>query len=108
MFSNRLTFGVLAIACIAAAGAGGYFASRQNTVPTPAVAAEQPLPASEGLVPVQETEAVVENRGERAAQVDAQVDAAEKTNRVETTQRAPAAAARSTRATTRPAPPALD
>ena len=40
MFSNRLTFAALAVACIAAAGAGGYFASRQNTVPAPAAAAD--------------------------------------------------------------------
>ena len=109
MFSNRLTFGVLAVACIAAAGAGGYFASRQNTVPTPAVAAEQILPASDGLTPVQETEAIVENRGNTGAPVAApEVDAAEKTNRAETVRRAPTTAARSTRATTRPDPPALD
>ena len=36
MVSNRLAFGAVAIACIAAAGGGGYLATRQNTVPTPA------------------------------------------------------------------------
>jgi type IV secretory pathway VirB10-like protein len=40
-----LTFAALAVTCIAAAGAGGYLASRQNTVPTPA-AASTALPAS--------------------------------------------------------------
>ena len=65
MFANRLTFGALAVACIAAAGTGGYFASRQNTVPAPAVAAEQALSALEAPIldgPVQETEAVVNDR----------------------------------------------
>jgi hypothetical protein len=56
MFSTRLTFGVLAIACVAAAGAGGYFASRQNVVPTPAAALTSTTTAER---PVQETEAVI-------------------------------------------------
>jgi type IV secretory pathway VirB10-like protein len=38
MPSHRFTFVLLAAACIAAAGVGGYFAVRQNTVPTPAAA----------------------------------------------------------------------
>src|SRR4030095_7273693 len=67
MFSNRLTFGVLAVACIVAAGAGGYFATRQNVVPAPvgAVASDPATPATAtpgGATvdsPVQETEAVV-------------------------------------------------
>jgi hypothetical protein len=65
MFSNRLTFGALALACVAAAGAGGYFASRQNTVSAPAatVASSAPAPSDTGATalnrPVQETEAVV-------------------------------------------------
>jgi hypothetical protein len=46
MFSTRLTFAAVAVACVAAAGAGGYFASRQNSVPTPAAAASTPLTAS--------------------------------------------------------------
>ena len=68
MFSNRLTFGALAVACITAAGAGGYFASRQNTVPDASCRAEQALPAAEALAPeapVQETEAVIEDRDNR-------------------------------------------
>ena len=80
MFSNRLAFLALAAACVAAAAGGGYIATRQNAVPTPASAqgvtppaavtaappavtgAQAPqaaasTPAQE--TPVQETEAVV-------------------------------------------------
>jgi len=72
MLSNRLAFAALAVACIAAAAGGGYLASRQNAVPTPAAAQAQPVAApaaatAPGLAapvaaaerPVQETEAVV-------------------------------------------------
>jgi hypothetical protein len=63
MFSNRLAFAALAVACIAAAAGGGYLATRQNTVPTPASAATTPTAttasAPAGERPVQETEAVV-------------------------------------------------
>src|SRR5258708_5265481 len=67
MLSNKLAFAALAVACIAAAGGGGYLASRQNTVPTPAAAQTQPAaaaaptsaPAAASARPVQETEAVV-------------------------------------------------
>ena len=38
MLSNRFAFGALAIACIGAAAGGGYLATRQNTIPTPASA----------------------------------------------------------------------
>jgi hypothetical protein len=38
MLSNRLAFVALAIACVGAAAGGGYLATRQNTVPTPAAA----------------------------------------------------------------------
>ena len=41
MLSNRLAFVALAIACIGAAAGGGYLATRQNTVPTPASAQAQ-------------------------------------------------------------------
>lgn len=72
MQSNRLAFAALAVACIAAAAGGGYLASRQNTVPTPA-SAQMPAPAEATAgrpvatppaattpdKPVQETEAVV-------------------------------------------------
>jgi hypothetical protein len=68
MLSNRLAFVALAVACITAAAAGGYLASRQNTVPTPAsaaasvpaqVPASAPAAAAPAEKPVQETEAVV-------------------------------------------------
>jgi len=60
----------LAIACIGAAAGGGYLASRQNTVPTPASAQVQSTPAAPAppaavtpsapaSQPVQETETVV-------------------------------------------------
>jgi len=42
MLSNRLAFAALAIACIGAAAGGGYLATRQNTIPTPALAQIQP------------------------------------------------------------------
>ncbi|HKB10392.1 MAG TPA: hypothetical protein VKD69_07055, partial [Vicinamibacterales bacterium] len=67
MLSNRLAFAALAVACIGAAAGGGYLASRQNAVPTPAAAQTQsqpqqlpqPAPALTAERPVQETEAVV-------------------------------------------------
>lgn len=72
MFLNRLTFGALAVACVAAAGAGGYFASRQNTVPVPVVAGEQTPSASEAPLRgarTQGTESVVSDKGSQAADV---------------------------------------
>lgn len=48
MLSNRLAFVALAIACIGAAAGGGYLATRQNTVPAPALAQVQSAaPASQ-------------------------------------------------------------
>jgi hypothetical protein len=44
MLSNRLAFAALAIACLGAAAGGGYLATRQNVVPSPASAQVQPLP----------------------------------------------------------------
>ena len=38
MFSNKLAFGALALACVAAAGGGAYLAVRQTTPPPVAVA----------------------------------------------------------------------
>ena len=71
MSSNRLAFAALGMACIASAAGGGYLATRQNAVPTPA-AAMAPAPATSPATapaapvaaavperPVQETEAVV-------------------------------------------------
>jgi hypothetical protein len=46
MLSNRLAFAGLAIACVAAAAGGGYFATRQNAVPVPASAAIAPQATS--------------------------------------------------------------
>jgi hypothetical protein len=80
MFSNRLAFAALAIACIVAAAGGGYIATRQNAVPAPAVAqTAQTIPTAQaepapvapaGAVTaptpasVQETEAVVGDRSQ--------------------------------------------
>src|SRR5205809_129778 len=58
---NKVAFTAVGLACIAAAGAGGYFALRQNPAPEPAqVTATAPGIANETPVPVQETETVVE------------------------------------------------
>ena len=51
MFSNRAAFAALAVACVAAAGVGGYFSSRQNAVPTPAAAMAAPAPAASEALP---------------------------------------------------------
>jgi hypothetical protein len=67
MFSNRLAVAGVALACVCAAAAGGYLANRQNAVPAPASAQEQPAGQPAGAAgaaltaekPVQETEALV-------------------------------------------------
>ena len=72
MASNNVGLTAIGIACIAAAGAGGYFALRQNATPTasPSTATAITTPATTGAPaatveppvadpPVQETEAVV-------------------------------------------------
>src|SRR5262245_37074049 len=67
MASNNVALTAIGIACIAAAGAGGYFALRQNATPAPnpgnAVVATTPAPVgapgATAEPPVQETEAVV-------------------------------------------------
>ena len=111
MFSNRLTFAALAVACITAAGAGGYFASRQNTVPVP-VAAEQPLAVSDAPLvdtPVQETETVVDDRDNLVSRATAKPGpAAAATVPQRPVRPTPAAAPRSTPTPVRPDPPALD
>src|SRR5215218_9597269 len=67
MLSQKLTIAALGIACVSAAGAGGYLASRNNvaeraapsvaaSAPTETLPSAQPAPASQ---PVQETEGVV-------------------------------------------------
>ena len=55
MFSNKLAFTALGAACVVAAGAGGYFALRQNATST--VPAQTPPAAINS--PVQETETVL-------------------------------------------------
>jgi type IV secretory pathway VirB10-like protein len=63
MFSNRLAFTALAVACVTAAAGGAYLAMRQNVASEKPVAVESPaaapLEASAPTPPVQETEAVV-------------------------------------------------
>jgi hypothetical protein len=83
MSSNRLAFAALGMACIASAAAGGYLATRQNTVPTPAAAMSPPPAASPVAAavpaapvatavperPVQETEAVVTDSARKSTVV---------------------------------------
>ena len=109
MFANRLTFGVLAVACVVAAGVGGYFASRQNAVPTP-VAAEAastpatPAPGAPTLDrPVQETEAVVAETAPKAV-----VAPEGSSRRAEPARSTPTPRARSASATVRQNPPVLE
>jgi type IV secretory pathway VirB10-like protein len=66
MLSNRAAFAALALACVTAAGAGAFFATRQNAGSQPVVAAEADLRngdlaavAAKDSKPVQETEAVI-------------------------------------------------
>ena len=62
---NKVAFTAVGLACVAAAGAGGYFAMRQNAAPEPAaVTASAPAttttPDTVASKPVQETESAVE------------------------------------------------
>ncbi len=80
MSSNRLAFAALGMACIASAAGGGYLATRQNTVPTPAAAMSPPPAASPVAAavpaapvatvvperPVQETETVVSDSARKS------------------------------------------
>ena len=79
MSSNRLAFAALGLACIASAAGGGYLATRQNTVPTPAAAMSPAVavtPAAAPVAPapatvapersVQETEAVVADTAKKS------------------------------------------
>jgi hypothetical protein len=97
MLSNRLVFAALAIACIGAAAGGGYLATRQNTVPTPASAqttvtgapdAAQPAAATVAPAPgvtapearpVQETEGIVGDASRRTPAVAAKTTSTSKT-----------------------------
>src|SRR6185369_6733281 len=91
MFANRLTIGVLAVACVAAAGAGSYFATRQNTGSAPAttVASAAPTSPDAGAAPldrpVQETEAVVapERAGSSVATLGTSTNASAPSRRAE-------------------------
>ena len=83
MFSNRLAVVLLGAGCVGAAGLGGYFAARQNAVPTPAAAQVQPTdaatlaPATPATAerPVQETEALVGDTAKpKAAPVGAEAE----------------------------------
>lgn len=60
MFSNRLAFTALAVACVTAAAGGAFMATRQNRATEKPAAIEMPAAPSEASAkPVQETEAVV-------------------------------------------------
>jgi type IV secretory pathway VirB10-like protein len=116
MFSNRLAFAALAVACIGAAAAGGYLAMRQNTVPAPAAAAAapvQPGPAATSDRPVQETEAVVGDAASSAKATPTRDEPAAAPARSRTETERPAerqpttTAARAAQAST-PQPPPLD
>src|SRR5437588_5237562 len=107
MLSNRLAVAALAIACIVAAGAGGYLATRQNATTPVSVAASSPAttmttPAER---PVQETEALIGDAAPRPAPpVTASVPAAA-SKRGETTPRAAARSAKSVPAASQNPPP---
>ena len=87
MVSNRLAVVLLGVGCISAAGVGGYFAARQNAVPTPAAAQAQPvegvpLTPATAERPVQETEALVGDTGRpKAAPIVAEREPAPVTSR---------------------------
>jgi hypothetical protein len=117
--SNRLAFAGLAVACLVAAAGGGYLATRQNAVPTPAAAASAPVAVTTAAPattvstpstpdkPVQETEGIV---GDSAAKSAAPTIADVKAN----TRRAPgpssparSAASRQAAASSSQQPPAL-
>jgi hypothetical protein len=114
MLSNRLAFAALGVACIGAAAGGGYLATRQNTIPTPASAEAQMTgpaasrPVPEAARPVQETEGVV---GDTASRPAAAAPAPKATPATTTARRAeaqaPAARDERSKAPGREQPPAL-
>jgi hypothetical protein len=87
MGSNKTAFAAIALACVAAAGAGGYFALRQNSAPepTPVAVAATPLTtttdaraAEPAVVPgksVEETEAVVAPKEKASAKTAKKAEA---------------------------------
>src|SRR5258705_743206 len=113
MSSNRLAFAAVGMACIASAAGGGYLATRQNTVPTPAAAMSPaatatpaapvaPVPATAAPErPVQETEAVVADVAKKPAAAPKPTGA----KRVESQGSAPRAANTSASASARPGQP---
>jgi hypothetical protein len=115
MLSSRLTFGALAVLCIAAAGAGGYFASRQTAVSAPVTAAPS-TPAADAAAanhPVQETEATVapERTGSGGATVGTPTSASPATTtarRAEPARTGSTASTKSAGTAAPPNPPALE
>src|SRR4051812_40330137 len=75
MFSNRLAFAALAAACVGAFGVGGYLASRPNDPSALRNDETIGLAARPAAVPVQETEAFVD---ETSRPVESPLDPAPK------------------------------
>ncbi len=102
--SNRLAFAGLAMACMVAAATGGYLATRQNAVPTPAAAASAPATTTTAPVtsttatpstadkPVQETEGIIGDTAAKPA-TPASPETTKAPDPKATVRRAPAAAA---------------
>ena len=117
MASNKVAFTAVGLACIAAAGAGGYFALRQNAAPEPAAVtavtapAATPAPSVTSRQSAQETEARVAPPAKAAkAPKKAVTPEPPKTNRFETTpvQTAKAPAPMLLPSTRLASPPSLD
>ncbi len=83
MFSNRLAFAALGAACIVAAAAGGYLATRQNTTPAPSTLQAGTATSANGqgeradarthestAQPVQQTEAIIDSPRSNSAKVE--------------------------------------
>jgi hypothetical protein len=69
--SSRVLAGVLAAGCLTAAAGGAYIAVRQNVVqPVPVAASPAPAPTSQAVVPVSETEAIVNAAGAPKAEAE--------------------------------------
>lgn len=60
MFSNRVAVALIGGACVLAAGAGAFVATRQASAPAAAVASAPAASATPAGVPVEETEAVMQ------------------------------------------------
>lgn len=108
--ANRLPFAALAVACLVAAAAGGYIATRQNAIPAPASAQTGPVATTDSTptanVPraaVQETEATVADSVRKSAATSS--NDTSKTKRRAEPARVTQAAERSAQATTRQTPP---